>query len=177
MKKYKKGLILGRFQILHKGHEYIINKALELCEEVLILIGSSDKSNTIDNPFDYETRKGMLDLIYEDRVKIEPLPDLGVGNVNAWGDYVIDNATKYNGMPDCIIYGIESKCETWFSDELKQKIEFVKVDRNDIKIDASTLRQYMYDNNYEQWKKYVNPKLYKYYSMLRIKLVCAYKNS
>lgn len=52
MKQFKKGLILGRFQTLHKGHEYIIDKALDLCEEVLILIGSSDKSGTIENPFD-----------------------------------------------------------------------------------------------------------------------------
>ena len=43
MKKYKLGMILGRFQIFHKGHESIINKALELCDEVIILIGSADK--------------------------------------------------------------------------------------------------------------------------------------
>lgn len=176
MKKYKKGLILGRFQTLHKGHEYIIDKALELCEEVLILIGSSDKSNTIENPYDYETRKAMLEIIYGDKIKIEPLPDLGIGNVFGWGDYVIENATKFNGFPDCIIYGIESKCELWFSDEIKNKISFEKVDRNDILINASTLRQYMYDNDYEKWKEFVNSKLYKYYSTLRIKLMEAYIN-
>ena len=176
MKKYKKGLILGRFQTFHKGHEYIIDKAIELWEEVLILIGSSDKSNTVDNPFDYETRKYMLEIVYGDKIKIAPLPDLGVGNVPAWGDYVLENATKINGFPDCIVFGIESKCETWFSEEIKKKITFIKVDRGDIKIDASTLRQYMYDNEYEKWKEFVNPLLHKYYSMLRIQLMKVYVN-
>ena len=35
MKKYKTGLVLGRFQTFHKGHEYIINKALEICDKVI----------------------------------------------------------------------------------------------------------------------------------------------
>ena len=173
MKQYKKGLILGRFQLLHLGHEYIINKALEVCDEVLILIGSSDKSNTTENPYDYETRKSMLEVVYGDKIKIAPLTDLGVGNVPAWGEYVLENAEKINGFPDCIVYGIEAKCETWFSEEIKKKITFIKVDRGDIKIDASTLRSYMYDNEYDKWKKYVNPLLHKYYSMLRIGLIKA----
>ena len=176
MKQFKKGLILGRFQLLHKGHEYIIDKALDLCEEVLVFIGSSDKFNTKENPYDYETRKSLLEVVYGDKIKIAPLPDLGVGNVPAWGEYVLENAVKTNGFPDCIIHGIEAKCETWFSDEIRKKITFIKVDRGDIKIDASTLRQYMYDNEYEKWKEYVNPSLHKYYSMLRIQLIKVYIN-
>ncbi len=174
MKKYKKGLVLGRFQQLHIGHEFIINKALELCDEVLVLVGSSDKFMTKENPFNYETRESMLKIVFGDKIKIAPLPDLGVGNVNIWGNYVIDSATKENGYPNCMVYGIENKCELWFNDEIKQKIDFVKIDRNDIKICASILRSYMYDNKYIEWKKYVNPALYKYYSYLRDILVRAY---
>ncbi len=173
MKQFKLGLILGRFQMLHKGHEYIIDKALDLCEEVLVFIGSSDKSNTNENPFDYETRYAMLDLVYGDKIKIAPLPDLGVGNVPRWGEYVLENAVKTAGFPDCIVHGIEAKCDTWFSDDVRKKITFIKVDRGDIKINASTLRSYMYDNEYDKWKEYVNPLLHKYYSTLRIKLMMA----
>lgn len=174
MAKYKQGLILGRFQMLHKGHEYIIDKALELCDNVLVFIGSSDKSMTVENPFTYEIRKFMLEEVYKDKIKIAPLPDLGVGNVPAWGQYVLDNANKLDSFPNCIVFGIEDKCDTWFSDDVKKSIDFVKVDRNDIKINASILRQYMYDNEYNKWKEYVNPVLHKYYSMLRINLMKAY---
>lgn len=174
MKQFEKGLVLGRFQMLHKGHEYIIEKAIDLCDEVLVLIGSSDKSKTIENPFDYQTREVMLKTVYGDKIKVAPLPDLGVGNVPAWGEYVLENAIKLNGFPNCIIYGDESKCDTWFDSNLKEKIAFIKVSRDDIKINASILRQYMYDNEYNKWKEFINPLLYKYYSTLRIKLMEAY---
>ena len=176
MKQFQKGLILGRFQTLHKGHEYIIDKALELCESVLVFIGSSDKSGTPENPFDYEMRKSLLEAIYKDKIIIAPLPDLGVGNVPRWGEYVLENANKLDSFPDCIVHGIEDKCELWFSLDVRKKITFIKVDRGDIKINASTLRQYMYDNEYDKWKEYINPKLHKYYSTLRIQLIKAYIN-
>mgnify|MGYP000620820133 CR=1 FL=1 len=37
MKKYGKGLIVGKFSPLHKGHEYLINHALELCDKVYVM--------------------------------------------------------------------------------------------------------------------------------------------
>ena len=69
MKKYKTGLVLGRFQTFHKGHEYIINKALEICSKVLVFIGSSDKDGTQENPFSYELRKKLIKKIYENEIK------------------------------------------------------------------------------------------------------------
>lgn len=32
------GLIVGWFQVFHKGHEYIIRSALDICDTVLIYI-------------------------------------------------------------------------------------------------------------------------------------------
>ena len=69
------------FQIFHFEYETIINKSLELCENTLILIGSSDKENTLMNPFSYEFREIIIKEIYGDKVIIRPLSDLGVGNV------------------------------------------------------------------------------------------------
>ena len=114
MKKYKLGMILGRFQIFHKGHESIINKALELCDEVIILIGSADKYGTYENPFNYDTRRIIIEEVYKDRVIIAPLNDLGVGNVPKWGDYVIESCKKIKDIPDLVIYGDEDKCKEWY---------------------------------------------------------------
>lgn len=36
-KKYKTGLVVGKFSPLHIGHEYLIEKAIDLCEKVVIL--------------------------------------------------------------------------------------------------------------------------------------------
>jgi HTH-type transcriptional repressor of NAD biosynthesis genes len=37
MKKYKNGLVVGKFCPLHKGHELLVNKAIEKCEQVFVL--------------------------------------------------------------------------------------------------------------------------------------------
>ena len=169
MKKFKLGLVLGRFQIFHKGHESIIDTAIKNCEKVLIFIGSSDKSNTYQNPFDYEFRKEVIKRIYNDEnIIIAPLPDLGVGNVPLWGKYVMDNAIKIVGMPDCIIYGIEDKCETWYKDY--QNLAYIKVDRNDIDISSTKLKEIIINDDYDNYLKYVNPKIIDYYDVIRNKL-------
>ena len=163
MKKYKTGLVLGRFQTFHKGHEYIINKALEICDKVLVFIGSSDKSGTIENPFSYELRKKMIKKVYEEEIVenklvIFPLADLGAGNVTKWGDYLFCEAEKILEKVDCIVYGEESKCKSWFSEKIKKSVNFIVISRDDIKINASTLREYMRKNDFEKWKEFVNKK-------------------
>ncbi len=142
MKKYKTGLVLGRFQTFHKGHEYIINKALEICDKVLVFIGSSDKSGTIENPFSYELREKIIKKIYKDEI-VE------------------------NRKVDCIVYGEESKCKSWFSEKIKKSVNFIVISRDDIKINASTLREYMRKNDFESWKKFVNEKNWSEFGKMR----------
>ena len=179
MKKYDVSLVVGRFQPIHIGHEAIINKALELSNKLIIFIGSSDKKNEIDNPFSYEFRKSMIELIYQDEIekgiiKIYPLKDIGVGNVFAWGDYVINEALKYTPKIDLFVSGIEAKIDLWFKEEYKNNIDFVKLSREDILISATKLREYIYNNEYDEFKKYVNKKLHNYYSLIRLELMKAY---
>ncbi len=169
MKKYKLGMILGRFQIFHKGHESIINKALELCDNVLILIGSADKAGTYENPFNYETRRAIIEEVYNDRVIIAPLNDLGVGNVPLWGDYVINECKKIKDIPDLVIYGDEDKCREWYKNY--PNIEYFKIDRGLIPTSSSSLKQMLIDNDYDNYKKYVDEKLLKYYSDMRLALI------
>ena len=38
MKPYDVGLICGRFQTYHIGHESLINMGMQLCDRILILI-------------------------------------------------------------------------------------------------------------------------------------------
>ena len=50
MKPYDVGLICGRFQTYHIGHESLINMGTQLCDRILILIGSSQECGTERNP-------------------------------------------------------------------------------------------------------------------------------
>ena len=78
--KNKIALIVGRFQPFHKGHLFLIRKALEKADRIIVGIGSA---NIIDenNPIDFETRKKIIKAVvykekFEDRlIKIVPLDD------------------------------------------------------------------------------------------------------
>ncbi|MEK7597744.1 MAG: pantetheine-phosphate adenylyltransferase [Patescibacteria group bacterium] len=77
---YRVALIVGRFQPFHKGHLFLIKKALEKTDKIIIGIGSA---NIIDenNPIDFETRKKIIKAVaYKEKfeskiIKIVPLDD------------------------------------------------------------------------------------------------------
>ena len=46
----------------------MINRAVELCDRVEVLIGSSNESGTSKNPFTYETREEMLKTVFGDSI-------------------------------------------------------------------------------------------------------------
>lgn len=63
------GVYIGRFQPLHMGHVDIIYKALENVEKLIVLIGSTQSSRTIQNPFTYEERKHFFELCFESEIE------------------------------------------------------------------------------------------------------------
>jgi len=56
-----RAIFIGRFQPIHLGHLHAIKKALEKFDELVIVIGSSNKENTYENPFSFEERKKMIE--------------------------------------------------------------------------------------------------------------------
>src|SRR3990167_137565 len=58
---YKTGLIIGRFQFFHKGHLYLVKKALEYVDEIIIGVGSVNINN-YENPFNFKERKKLINI-------------------------------------------------------------------------------------------------------------------
>lgn len=170
------GLLLGRFQGFHIGHEAVLRHALSLCERVLVQIGSSDKSGTEENPFPYALRRDMIAAVFAEeaasgRLIIAPLPDLGVGNVPRWGDYVMENAIRSAGMPDCVLYGMESKCETWFAHF--PGLRYERVDRDTIHVHGTDLRRMLREDRKEEFFRFSSPRLHALYPQLRACVLAA----
>ncbi len=70
-------LFIGRFQPLHKGHEYAIKGLFREYRKVVIVIGSIKKKNT-ENPFSFQERKAMMDAVlrkYKNHYKIIGVSD------------------------------------------------------------------------------------------------------
>ena len=77
----RRGVFIGRFQPIHLGHIKALNKILGEVEEVIIVIGSSQISHSLDNPFTAGERitfiKDALDEndIDPNRYYLIPVPD------------------------------------------------------------------------------------------------------
>ena len=70
------GLVVGRFQPLHKGHEALIRQALEDCVHVTVAIGSATAKQSAKDPFTLEERSAMVRAVFDDRVRVVAVPDI-----------------------------------------------------------------------------------------------------
>lgn len=155
---FELGLIVGRFQCLHSGHEYMINTGLNLCKRLCVFIGSTQEKYTIKNPFPYEIRELFLRKIYGDKIDIFPLKDINVGDNNAWGKYVLKNALdKCGRIPDLLISGKESVRSDWYGRDICELI----LPRTNIS--ATQMRSFLFLDDKKSWEFYTNPRLHEYY--------------
>lgn len=66
------GVVIGRFQIFHHGHEQLVREALSKSKKVVIVIGSAFRARDPKNPFFWDERKSMIERVFEDvRDRIE----------------------------------------------------------------------------------------------------------
>lgn len=167
-KPFKLGIVVGRFQIVHKGHEEIIGRGIELCDKFVVYIGSSQESNTEKNPYTFEFRKKVLEKIYGDKIIIKPLPDCGLGNNNYWGKYVLQNVMNdFGSYPDLIVSGNEARRQSWFNGEDMVAISELIVSKSKIMTSSSDLKEYMFNNDKELWQFFTNPKIHNMYEEMR----------
>ena len=176
MKPYDVGLICGRFQTFHKGHEKLVETGLLLCDRVLILIGSSQESGTERNPFNIVTREKMLRAIYGDtpNIMIYGLADLTDENDirPEWGRHLLDNVDRYiYKNPEVMIYGNDESRSQWFDKrDLANTTELI-LNRAELPLSATMVREYMVQDKRKKWMQCVNPKLHKMYDELRRELL------
>ena len=90
--QYDYVVFIGRFEPFHIGHQQVVNRALELAERVIILVGSSYQPRTIKNPWTFEDRRRMIESVFSDetestigndfssRISILPLRDFKADN-------------------------------------------------------------------------------------------------
>ena len=85
-----------------------------------------------------------------------------------WGRYVIKTAEQYlNEKLECIIYGKDKNIFKCFDKEDVKNISEILVDRKSLEISATKMREYMINDDYDNWKKYANTNIYERYEELR----------
>ncbi|MHA1713586.1 MAG: nicotinamide-nucleotide adenylyltransferase [Candidatus Ranarchaeia archaeon] len=79
-----RGVFIGRFQPFHKGHLEVIRLVLQEVDELIVVIGSSQRSHELINPFTTGERLLMIRSVLreaelpEDRIWLIPVPDLNL---------------------------------------------------------------------------------------------------
>lgn len=116
MAKLKIAFLIGRFQPFHNGHRHLIDYGLNQAERVVVLVGGTNQSRSMKNPWTFDERKEMIMKSYDDRteitqsiiksnVSVEPLPDVK-GNDDAWLGQIYDILSKYTDISEPGSYGV-----------------------------------------------------------------------
>jgi len=94
------GLFVGRFQPFHKGHLATVKFALGKVDQLVIVVGSAQKSHESKNPFTADERVRMIkesldsDKVDMFKVLIIPVPDVDVHSL--WTRQVDVLVPKYD---------------------------------------------------------------------------------
>ncbi len=92
-----RGLIVGRFQPFHKGHLNIILDIFKKVDELIIVVGSAQKSHTLENPFTAGERILMIDSVlkkYDTHYLIIPIKDIEYNSI--WVPYLESLIPKFD---------------------------------------------------------------------------------
>ena len=146
----KRGLFVGRFQPFHIGHLEIIKKILAEVDELIIIVGSSQYSHRLDDPFTAGERITMIRLALEEieaefsRIWIIPVPD--VHQHSLWVSQIVCYSPNFD-----VVYTNEPLTKRLFTEaEFKVKhLPFIK--RN--LYSASEIRKRILDG--KDWEKLV----------------------
>lgn len=179
MKQFKTGVIVGRFEHIHIGHEKLINIGLSVCDTLLILVSCANESGTLQNPYDYDYRVKLIKKIYneeisERKIVIAPLDDTDLKKKlsHDLGRHILNESIKILGsIPECIIYGKDKDISKCFDAEDIKNISEIIVDREKLNVSATKIREYILNDDISKWKECVNEKIYNEYCNLKKFLV------
>lgn len=148
------GILIGRFQPLHYGHQAIINEILQDGLMPIILIGSSNNVCGGKNPLSYTQRASLINLIYGSSVITLPLPD-NHSDAN-WKDgilYLLESMAITRN--DCSLYFFHKAGDADLQITLADSFEVRKPLYPEYKISATAIRADLEGN-----KKYLDARVY-----------------
>lgn len=155
----------GRFSPFHMGHKAVIDRALELADEVIVVVGSSFQPRNTKNPFTFEERKAMIDAVYGNefnyagaqgriktpRVKCVPVMDYPYDD-NAWVS-AVQNAVNgalsnvWSDYPPKVgLIGHSKDSSSYYLNIFPQWRNHIEVDNVD-GINATDIRKRLFEND------------------------------
>jgi nicotinamide-nucleotide adenylyltransferase len=149
------GLFIGRFQPFHKGHLATVKFALGRVDQLVIVVGSAQKSHEPRNPFTAGERIMMIKEALDADVEIDvrqiliiPVPDVDIHSI--WTRYIDILVPKYD-----IVFANDPFTILLFKERGIKTIEAPLIKREEIS--ATEIRKKIVLNN-SDWQQLVpNP--------------------
>jgi nicotinamide-nucleotide adenylyltransferase len=143
-----RGVFVGRFQPFHKGHLEAIKKIMGDVDELVIIVGSSQYSHRLDNPFTAGERITMIrrTLVEEgiqlSKVWIIPVPD--VNQHMLWVYQMVGYCPKFD-----VVYTNEPVTSRLFK-EAGFTVKQVPPIRRDVYLATEIRRRMLTEGNWEE---------------------------
>lgn len=171
-KRYKRVVLIGRFQPTHKGHLANFLQALNIADKVIILVGSSFQPRTPKNPFTYDERRYMIERVLGEHAphhafSVHPLRDYKYSN-NNWISEV--QSTVKNNNPDVddkdiAILGYDKDDSSWYNHAFPSW-DFIPlsgfVEFGSTPIDATKIRELYFEGHLDYLHGAVPLKVFEY---------------
>ncbi|MCW4016356.1 MAG: nicotinamide-nucleotide adenylyltransferase [Candidatus Bathyarchaeota archaeon] len=146
----KRGIFVGRFQPVHNGHLEVINGILENVDELVIIVGSSQYSHRLDNPFTTGERITMIRKALQEKgiemskIWIIPVPD--VHQHALWVSQIVGYSPKFD-----VVYANEPLTSRLFT-EAGFNVKAMSFIKRDI-YSATEIRKHIIDGR--KWEELV----------------------
>lgn len=173
-KKYKRAILIGRFQPMHKGHLANFLQGFEVADEIIILLGSSFQPRTPKNPFTWQERDDMisasLDAAAPGKIySILPIPDFKYSN-NGWIEEVQRVVKEHEPDiedKDIAILGYDKDDSSWYNHAFPEW-DFISLDGyvefGSKPIDATKVRELFFEGHLDFMRGAVPEPVFKYMS-------------
>ena len=153
----KRGVFVGRFQPFHKGHLEFIKKIVTEVNELAIIVGSSQYSHKLDNPFTAGERITMIRKALEEegiqlsKIWIIPVPD--VHQHVLWVSQIVGYCPKFD-----VVYANEPLTRRLFT-EAGFRVEPMHLINREVYL-ATEIRKRM--SSKQNWEELVPSSVAKY---------------
>jgi bifunctional NMN adenylyltransferase/nudix hydrolase len=142
---------IGRFQPFHHAHLEVCHQALRSADKLILLVGSSQASPSIRNPFSFAERKKMIEdslsSEFRQRTIILPIPDYFYSD-NAWVAHAQQLVTSTVGNlknTTITLVGYKKDHTSYYLD-LFPTWQFESFDSSDTSLSSTHIREYYFDD-------------------------------
>lgn len=168
-KKYHLAVLIGRFQPFHNGHLRAFQRASELADRVMILVGSSGGPRTPKNPWTFTERRDMISLALGESTHyiVRPLPDFSYDD-SLWVSEVQHLVADFTHEKSKICIAGHAKDESSYYLKIFPQWPFEETGFTELNgevmtdIDATQIRSFIFEHRPQYIRSVLDSKVYDY---------------